>query len=124
LQHFGIELPHQLADVLDLPAPALEVGDAPRLVQGALQALGEVQPLEQVGAQRQQVFTELLQLGAFLLQLGLARLASGLLRAQLLIEFAAFGHEVAFDVVAFFWFAGHAEERGSAAMVCCLAQVS
>ena len=39
--------------------------------------------------------------------------AAGLLGAQLEIEFAAFGDEVAFDVVAFFGFAGHAGRNWS-----------
>ena len=104
----GVELAHQLADVLDLPAPSLEVRDAPGLGQGVDQAVGQFQPREQVAAQGHERLAQRLQVGAFALEVGLADLDAALeLALELLVEFAAFGHEMAADEVAFFGFAGH-----------------
>ena len=60
------EQPHQLADVLHLPAAAFEVGDALDVGQRVDEFFGQLEPLEQAIAQRQQLFAELLQLVAFL----------------------------------------------------------
>ena len=73
----------------------------------------EVERVEQAGAQGQQVFAELLQFGAFALEVGLAGFVGAFeLALELEVEFAAFGHELATDEVAFFGFAGHEADRG------------
>ena len=105
-QRVGLEQAHQLADELHLAALAFEVGDALGLGQCVAQFLGQVQARHQVGAQRQQFLAELLQLGAFALEVGPAGLVGALeFGLELQIEFAAFGDELATDVIAFFGFA-------------------
>ena len=104
-----VELAHQLADELHLAPPAFEVADAPHFREGVQQLLGQRQLRERVGPQRQQVLAERLQRVALLLQVGPARRAVGVGALQFALEFdvqlAAFGDEMAADVVAFFGFA-------------------
>jgi hypothetical protein len=106
LPHVGIQLPHELANVLHLAPPAFEVGDAAHFGQRIDQLVGQRQALHQVGAQGQQFFAELLQLGAFTLEIGAAGFGRSLeLSLELEVQFAAFGDELTAHEVAFFWFA-------------------
>ena len=67
---------------------------------------GSVQLVHQVGAQRQQVLAELLQLGALALEVGPADVGVAFeLAFELQVAFAAFGDELTFDEIAFFEFA-------------------
>src|SRR3990167_96893 len=72
LDHLGFKLAHELADKLHLAALAFEVGDAPGLPQGLLQLVGQGQAVEQVRAQGQQFFAQLLQFVALALEIGAA----------------------------------------------------
>ncbi len=101
-----VQLAHELADVLHLAALAFEIGDALGLGQGIGQLVGQLQALEQVGAQRQQILAEVLQGVGLALEIRLAGVGGAFeFGLELQVEFAAFGNEVTFDVVAFFGFA-------------------
>ena len=101
-----LELAHDLADVLHLAALAFEVGDAARFGQRVEQLVGQLQARKQIAAQVQQVFAELLQRVAFALHIGTAGVPGSFeFGLEFKVEFAAFGNELAFYEVAFFWFA-------------------
>ena len=100
------ELAHELADELHLAALAFKGGDALRFGQGVEQLVGQLQALAQVRAQRQQLFAHGLQGVAFALEVGFAGLGRAFEFGLVLqVEFAAFGDEAAFDVIAFLGFA-------------------
>ena len=70
------------------------------------QFFGQRQAFHQVGAQGQQSFAELLQLGALAFQVGPAGFGGAFeLGFELQIQLAAFGDELAAHEVAFFGFA-------------------
>ncbi len=101
-----IDQAHLLADELHLATLAFKVGDALGLGDGVLELFGQVQPFHQVGAQCQQIFTQLLQLQAFAFEISAALVVRALEFAlELQIAFAAFGNELASDEIAFFEFA-------------------
>jgi hypothetical protein len=107
-----IEAAHQLADELHLAPLAFEIGDALGLVDRISQLVAEIELVEQAGTQREQGFAQRLQFGALAFEVGLACSVRALeLALELQIEFAAFGHELAADEVAFFGFAGHRGNR-------------
>jgi hypothetical protein len=107
-QGVGFELAHQLADELHLAPFALEIRDAAGVGQRVAKLLGHVEAVHQVGAQRQQLLAEFLKFRALAFELGPAGFGGALeLALELQVEFAAFGNELAADVIAFFGFAGH-----------------
>mmetsp|Transcript_34351 Transcript_34351/g.62698 ORF Transcript_34351/g.62698 Transcript_34351/m.62698 type:complete len:312 (+) Transcript_34351:251-1186(+) len=68
----GVDLAHQLADVLHLPAAALEVGDLLGRLEGVVQDFRQGQRLPAAFRQFEQLLAELLQRGHVALHLGLA----------------------------------------------------
>ncbi len=108
---FVLNLAHQFADELHLAAAGLKTGQALVFRQGIGELFRQVQALQRFGVQLQQGFAQGLQGIALFFLIG----AGGVVGIAQAFEFgfefqiagAAFGNEFAFDVIAFFWFAGH-----------------
>ena len=102
--HLGfVELAHELADILHLTAFALKIGDALGFQDRVVQLFGQLEALEQVGAQRQQLAAEVLQLIALALEFGTGGTVGSLeFGFQLDVQFAAFSNEMTSHEIAFF----------------------
>lgn len=105
---FILQLAHQFANELHLPASAFEVGDASGFGQCVDQFVRQVELVHQPLPQGEQVLAEPLQSVALFLQIGLADFDIALEFAfELKVQFAAFRNEMAFDEVAFGGFSCH-----------------
>src|SRR6218665_143176 len=85
LDRFGIDVAHQLADVLHLAAPTFVGGDLLGGLDGVEQDLGQAQRRDAVGRQAQQVLAQRLQHMRFALLLGFARTVEAIVVLEIVV---------------------------------------